>query len=66
MLPGSSSQALSDTLAHEIERWPGLMQGRRFGDSVEEYFVGVTVLESEIELSLKSFAESASAADRRK
>ena len=42
------------------------MQGGRFGHAVEKNFVSVTVLESEIELSLDGFTQSAGAAERGK
>jgi hypothetical protein len=39
------------------------VQGRRLGESVEEHFVGVTMLEGEIEIALAGLREGAGAAE---
>ena len=62
MLAGSSSQALGQTLAHQIERWPGFVQGRGFGELVIEHFVGMAMLEGKFEIGLAGLRQSAGVA----
>ena len=42
------------------------MQGWRFRNPIEKYFVGVTVFESKVEMTLKGFAKSARSTERGK
>ena len=59
---GSSSQALRQTLAQQIERWPRFVQGRGLGELVIEDLVGVAMLEGKFEISLASLRQSAGVA----
>jgi hypothetical protein len=62
MFSGRAAEALGEAIAQEIERGPGLVQGRRFGDAVEKDFIGVAVGEGEREMPLDCLAQSASSA----
>src|SRR5579864_8185747 len=57
MLPWASSQTLGQTFTQEIERGPGFMQRRRLAHAIEKNFIGVTVFQSEVEVTLKGVAE---------
>ncbi len=59
MLPGTSSQALSQTLAQQIEGRPRFVQGRRLGEVVVQDLVGVAVLKGKFEISLASLRHRA-------
>jgi len=59
VLAGRATEALSDALAHEIERGPGLVQRRRLREAVEEHFESVRMLEGEIEVALAGLGERA-------
>jgi len=62
-LAGSSAEALGEALAHEIERRPGLVQGWRLGECVEEHSVGVRMFEGEFEIALAGLRDGAGAAE---
>src|ERR1700722_2269594 len=63
VLPRISSQPFGDTLAHEIEGWPRLVQGRRLRHAIEQHLVGVTVCQSKFQMTLESFAKGSRAAE---
>lgn len=59
VLAGRASEALGDALAHEVERGPGLVQSRGFGEAVEEHFESVGVLESEMQITFAGLSDGA-------
>jgi len=63
VLAWSSSQALGEMLAHQIEGWPRLVQRRGFGEPVIEHFVSVTMLKGKLEIILASLSQGARAAE---
>ncbi len=63
VLARSASQALGDALAHEVERRPGLVQGRRLADAVKQHLVGVGVFEGKLEITEHGLANRAGAAE---
>jgi hypothetical protein len=58
-----SAQAPSQTLAKEVERRPWFMQGRRLGNSVEQYSIGFTALEGELQVRLAGLRQGAGEAE---
>src|SRR5882762_1480564 len=58
-----STQAPSQTMAKEVERRPGFMQGRRLGNSVEQYSIRFTVPKGELQVSLAGLRQGAGEAD---
>src|ERR1700689_2945703 len=63
VLAGSSAEALGEALAHQIERWPGLVQRWRLGKCVEEHSIGVRMFEREFEIALAGLRDGAGAAE---
>ena len=63
VLARRSSQTLGEMLAHQIERWPWLVQGGGFGEPVIEHFVGVTMLKGKLEIDLASLGQRVRAAE---
>src|SRR5712671_3072392 len=64
MLARTASQPLGQTQSHQIERGPGLVQGRRLSKSIEQHFVGVRMLQGIFEIALASLGEGAGASQR--
>jgi hypothetical protein len=57
VLAGRATEALSDALAHEIERGPGLVQRRGLREAVEEHFESVRMLNGEMEVAFAGLGE---------
>jgi hypothetical protein len=64
VLVGCAAQTLRQAHTQEIERRPGLMEGRGLGKSVEEYFIGVGMLEGKLEIPFEGLGKSAGLAER--
>jgi hypothetical protein len=61
---GISSQALRQAQTHKIEGRPGLVEGWRLRESIEENFVGVAMLEGKLQIALASLGQRSGAAQR--
>lgn len=64
MLAGISSQALCKKLTQKIEGRPRFVQGRRFGEFVIKYFVGMTMLQGKLEIGLAGLRKASGSAER--